>query len=206
MKITNIEDLKNIPEGITELDISGLGLTTLPKLPQGLTILKCGFNQLTSLYNLAMVQRTEGPDAGIKDARVFCNLPQGLTELDCRNNDLTSLDNLPSSLTKLYCDRNELTSLDTLPQGLTVLHCYDNKLTSLDNLPQGLTVLFCNNNKLTSLDIANCDKLKYLIYKNNKFPEEMETILNNYNLTIQEKINKLIEGCLIPYDNSFVLK
>jgi len=40
---------------------------------------------------------------------------------------------------------------------------------------------------------------------NNNFPEEMRTILKN-NLTIKEKINKLIEGCLIPNDNSYVLK
>jgi len=34
----------------------------------------------------------------------------------------------------------------------------------------------------------------------------MTTILDDKDLTIQEKIDKLIEGCLIPYDNSFVLK
>ena len=124
MKIRKIEDLKNIPEGITELDISGLGLTTLPKLPQ--------------------------------------------------------------SLTKLICSSNQL--------------------TSLDNLPQSLTILNCGINKLTSLDIANCNELEYLVYNNNNFPKEMETILDDKDLTIQEKIDKLIEGCLIPNDNSFVLK
>jgi len=34
----------------------------------------------------------------------------------------------------------------------------------------------------------------------------MVTILDDEDLTIQEKIDMLIEGCLIPYDNSFVLK
>jgi len=295
MKIKNIEDLKNIPEGITELDISGLELITLPILPQSLTKLVCYGNKLTSLNGLAMVQRTEGnslarvqrtkgpdavnslamgpegPDAVKKDARVFCslpqnlttlvcwsneltsldNLPQGLTSLYCGENQLTSLDNLPSGLTKLDCYKNKLTSLDNLPSGLTSLYCYKNKLTSLDNLPQGLTKLYCSynqltslynlpsgltnlycsnneltslynfpqgltelictdnqltslynlpsgltnlycsNNELTSLDIANCDKLEVLDCMNNNFPEEMETILDDEDLTIQEKINKL---------------
>jgi len=78
-------------------------------------------------------------------------------------------------------------------------------------LPSGLTRLDCSHNQLTSVDIANCDKLEYLYCIDNNFPEEMQTILNKNNLnknnlTIKEKINKLIEGCLIPYDNSFVLK
>jgi len=34
----------------------------------------------------------------------------------------------------------------------------------------------------------------------------MKKILDDEDLIIQEKINKLIEGCLIPYNNSFVLK
>ena len=244
MKITKIEDLNNILEGITELDISSLGLTTLPKLAMG----------------------PEGPDAVKKDARVFCSLPQSLTGLYCWNNKLTSLDNLPSGLTILICSNNELTILDNLPQSLTRLICSDNKLTSLDNLPQGLTRLFCgknnlkslnnlpqgliillcshnkltilnnlptslkhlncshnkltilnnlpqsltklkcSNNNLIILDIENCNDLGYFCCNDNNFPEEMVTILDDEDLTIQEKINKLIEECLIPNDNSFVLK
>jgi len=184
MKITKIEDLNNIPEGITELDISDLGLTNLPNLAMG----------------------PKGPDAVKKDACVFCSLPQSLTKLNCQWNQLTSLDNLPQGLTILVCWDNELTSLENLPNGLTKLICSHNKLTSLDNLPQGLTALNCSYNQLTSLDIANCDKLEYLNCRDNNFPEEMQIILNNNKLSIQEKINKLIDGCLIPYDNSFILK
>jgi len=197
--MNKLTSLDNLPQGLTKLDCSDNQLTSLYNLPQGLTKLDCSDNNLINLDNLAMVQRTEGPDAvnslarvpkgpdaGIKDACVFCNLPQSLTYLDC--------------------SKNQLTSLDNLPQGLTELRCSNNKLTSLDNLPQSLTKLICWNNQLTSLDIANCHKLEYLNCGDNNFPEEMETILNNNNLTIQEKINKLIDGCLIPYDNSFVLK
>ena len=90
------------------------------------------------------------------------------------------------------------------PVSYTHLDVY--KRQSLDNLPNCLTALVCYNNKLTSLDIANCDELEILECNNNNFPEEMVTILGDEDLTIQEKINKLIEGCLIPYDNSFVLK
>jgi len=34
----------------------------------------------------------------------------------------------------------------------------------------------------------------------------MQTILDNEDLLLQEKINMLIERCLIPNDNSFILK
>ena len=49
MKIDNIEELNNIPEGTTELNISCLGLKTLPKLPQSLKILIC-WNYLLFCY------------------------------------------------------------------------------------------------------------------------------------------------------------
>ena len=119
---------------------------------------------------------------------------------------IEDLNNIPEGITELDISRLGLTTLPILPQGLTYLNCSSNKLTSLDNLPSGLTVLYCSRNQLTSLDIANCDKLKHIFYSYNNFPEEIAIILADKDLTIQEKINKLIEGCLIPYDNSFVLK
>ena len=119
---------------------------------------------------------------------------------------IEDLNNIPEGITELDISRLGLTTLPSLPQSLTRLNCSNNELTSLDNLPQSLIKLVCYDNKLTSLDIANCNELEYLSCKDNNFPKEMETILDDKDLTIQEKIDKLIEGCLIPYDNSFVLK
>jgi len=34
----------------------------------------------------------------------------------------------------------------------------------------------------------------------------MDTILCNFKLSVKKRVDMLIEGCLIPYDNSFVLK
>jgi hypothetical protein len=63
------------------LNLSNLGLTELPELPAGLTLLYCSNNQLTTL-----------PDT----------LPAGLTTLYCFVNQLTTLpDTLPASLISL---------------------------------------------------------------------------------------------------------
>ena len=73
-------------------------------------------------------------------------------------------------------------------------------------MPQSLTCLHCVNNQLTSLDIAHCYDLQELKVEYNNFPEEMVTILGDEDLTIQEKINKLIDECLIPKVIPYVLK
>ena len=119
---------------------------------------------------------------------------------------IEDLNNIPEGITELYISDLGLTILPKLAQSLTGLYCWDNELTSLDNLPSDLTYLNCYSNKLTSLDIAHCIKLERLHCINNNFIEEIQVIINNNDLTTQDKIIKLIDGCLIPYDNSFVLK
>ena len=69
---------------VTKLECDGNQLTTLPELPDNLTVLYCGRNKLTSLPIL----------------------PANLSEIDCRNNQLTTLPELPASLFKLDCRDN----------------------------------------------------------------------------------------------------
>ena len=75
----------------TVLDLSGLQLTKLPKIPSNCSHLKCSTNQLTTLPELPMC-----------------------TTLDCYNNQLTTLPELPMCTT-LDCHNNQLTTLPELP-------------------------------------------------------------------------------------------
>ena len=72
-----------------ELDLSNLGLTELPLLPDRLQVLYCGYNQLTELPPL----------------------PNTLQELYCNGNQLTEIPTLPDTLVRLYCYGNQLTEL-----------------------------------------------------------------------------------------------
>ena len=122
-----LERIRNCVDG--EVDLSMLGLTELPPLPEGLEHLTCSFNRLTTLPKL----------------------PQSLRSLYCAHNQLTSLPTLPPFLEYLHCQLNQLTSLPTLPPSLLTLVCHTNRLTSLPELPSILDILRCGNNQLTSL-------------------------------------------------------
>ena len=78
------------PESQQPLNLSFLGLTSLPPLPSGLTGLDCGYNNLSS---------------------PLPPLPVTLTYLFCSHNRLTSLPSLPIHITHLKCEHNLLTTL-----------------------------------------------------------------------------------------------
>ena len=67
-----------------ELDLSNLNLKSLPKIPEGITILKCNNNKISYIGDL----------------------PESLLELYCSDNKLTILENLPKNLVKLECKNN----------------------------------------------------------------------------------------------------
>ena len=69
------------------LDLSSMGLTELPHLPDGLKVLYCYGNQLTELPHL----------------------PDELETLWCYNNQLTELPHLPDGLYRFYCSNNPIT-------------------------------------------------------------------------------------------------
>ena len=95
----------------TSLNLSKLGLTSLPPLPATLRFLDCYYNQLTSLRSL----------------------PATLEMLDCSGNQLTSLPPLPATLRVLDCYNNQLTSLRSLPVTLQRLFCWGNKFPNRNN-------------------------------------------------------------------------
>ena len=108
------------------LDLSGLNLKELPKLPMGVRQLNCANNELESL-----------PD-----------LPDSLIWLNCSNNQLQSLPQPPEGLKELYCKGNQLQSLPQLPEGLVVLECNDNEIMCLPVLPSSLSSLTISVSKL----------------------------------------------------------
>ena len=125
------------------LDISNMGLSSLPELPTTLTTLDCSRNALTYLPPL----------------------PLSLTRLYCSENKLTSLPTLPQTLIGLFCSQNQLTSLPALPSTLTKLWCLGNTLTSLPELPN-LCQLHCSHNQLTTLPPLPFGMLLFAIYEN----------------------------------------
>jgi Leucine-rich repeat (LRR) protein len=112
------------------LDVAGLGIHSLPLLPDNLKELICYSTCLTSLPPL----------------------PNGLQKLSCSNTKLTSLPPLPNGLTILECQNTPITSLPPLPNSLKELVCYNTLLTSLPPLPYGLEALWCFNTKLPERD------------------------------------------------------
>ena len=147
------------------LDLSKLGLTELPPLPDDLIVLRCELNELTSLPTLP--SSLQVLHCHQNQLSFLPKLPPLLESLSCSNNHLTSLPFLPSSLKQLVCMRNHLTTLPYLPlflqelsfdnndithlptlPTLTSLSCCRNLLTSLTSLPHGLTSLFCFANPL----------------------------------------------------------
>ena len=99
--------------GITEINLSNLGLTSIEGIQffSDLTDLNCTSNHLTSISEL----------------------PIGLNSFNCSVNNLTSLPELPEELLYLYCNNNNLTSLPELSQNLFSLISYNNPIVCVTN-------------------------------------------------------------------------
>ena len=131
---------------VTELNLSGLGLTSLEGLEAfpNLQILDCSRNSLTQLdvsHNPALVQ------------------------LHCANNQLTALDLAANlNLESLNCNFNKIGQLDlTGHNKLIALYCEMNQMSSLTlSGCTELKTLYCRNNELTKLDLADNTKLEFI--------------------------------------------
>ena len=138
----NLFDKNIIPDDCINFIGDECKLDKLPKLPDGLEVLSCRYNNLTELPEL----------------------PVGLEVLYCDNNNIIELPELPVRLRRLYCYDNKITKLPVLPNGLKFLSCCDNNITELPELPNSLTELYCYNNpiKYITLDIYSIMKRIYL--------------------------------------------
>lgn len=96
-----------------ELNLSGINLSSLPKLPHHIENLRVDHNQLTELIEL----------------------PASLKTLHATHNLLKALPALPDTLEELYVDHNQLKVLSEIPASLNVLCAEANPLTHLPTLP-----------------------------------------------------------------------
>ena len=173
---------------IETLDLSGLGLKTVPPLPDGLRTLNCENNLLETLgedYDalpdtLIMLDCGNNRLTGLPDP-----LPPYLFTLDCENNRLTRLPAvLPDTIERLCVDYNQITELPAaLPAALEMLSADNNLLTELPAaLPATLRSLYVSYNRLTRLPPSLPPRLTSLSVNNNliteftEFPPEVEVL------------------------------
>ncbi len=160
-----------------------------------LTILYCGFNQLTSLdvtnnpkieqlrcagnnlNSLDVSKNTELIEFEAYNNRLssidVSNNPE-LEYIDLTNNQIKSIDvSKNKSLRSFFIDMNLLTELNPSNNlELVRITCSDNKLTSIDvTNNQKLTKLNISGNSIVEIDLGNNPKLKHLICNKNKISE-----------------------------------
>ena len=159
------------------LDLSNLGLKTLPPLPAGLRVLNCSNNLLETLdgllpRTLIMLDCGNNRLTGLPDP-----LPPYLYTLDCENNRLTRLPEvMPDRITRLCMDYNQITELPAaLPSALEMLSVDNNLLTELPAaLPAELRLLYANKNRLTHLPAVLPRGLTSLMVSDNQITEFTE--------------------------------
>ena len=160
-----------------------------------LTILYCGFNQLTSLdvtnnpkieqlrcagnnlNSLDVSKNTELIEFEAYNNRLssidVSNNPE-LEYIDLTNNQIKSIDvSKNKSLRSFFIDMNLLTELNPSNNlELVRITCSDNKLTSIDvTNNQKLTKLNISGNSIVEIDLGNNPELKHLICNKNKISE-----------------------------------
>jgi hypothetical protein len=132
--------------GVTSLDISGLGISNLTGIQDfaALQTLICESNLLTGSLDLSMLTN--------------------LTSINVFNNQLTSLNFTGLNLTYLACDQNQISSLNVSAlTNLQTFYCATNLLTSIDvSGLANLTLFECGNNPLLSnVDVRGCNFSSY---------------------------------------------
>jgi len=160
-----------------------------------LTILYCGFNQLTSLdvTNNPKIEQLRCAGNNLNSLDVSKNTE--LIEFEAYNNRLSSID-VSNNLELEYIDltnnqiksidvsnnpeldyidltNNQIKSIDVSKNlELERITCSDNKLTSIDvTNNQKLTTLNISGNSIVKIDLGNNPELKHLICNKNKISE-----------------------------------
>lgn len=139
-----------------------------------LTILYCGFNQLTSLdvTNNPKIEQLRCAGNNLNSLDVSKNTE--LIEFEAYNNRLSSIDvsNNPE-LEYIDLTNNQIKSIDVSKNlELERITCSDNKLTSIDvTNNQKLTTLNISGNSIVKIDLGNNPELKHLICNKNKISE-----------------------------------
>jgi Leucine-rich repeat (LRR) protein len=136
------------------LNLSNLGLTSLPEIPDGVRKLYIHRNKLTELpanlpNSLLEIVAEMNELVSIPDT-----LPDSISVLGLGKNRLQSLpEKLPANLRRLYASENELKYLPKmLPPKLEIMYISDNRITRLPEfMPDTVRIITCRNNPLKSL-------------------------------------------------------
>lgn len=146
-----------------ELNLDGLGLTELPKIPDYCIALNCMNNNLTKLPLLPNCKRL---NCSMNMIEELPDLPE-CEELICHHNELVAVPNIPKCK-RLRCDNNKIFRFGAVVS-IEHMNCSFNQLRVLPPLPK-CKYLICNNNLLAMLPylpvcetiLCNDNKLKYI--------------------------------------------
>lgn len=190
----------SIPKRITELTLTGLGLTG--KLEVGsltdLAYLDCSYNQLTEVGSLTGLTYLNCSDNQLTGTLEVSGLAS-LRFLNCSNNQLEALKVTGlTSLGILYCSNNQLKSLKmTGLTSLSLLNCSLNQLDSLNVTGlTNLSELNCSSNQLDSLNVAGLTGLNQLYCFSNQLVSLDVTGLSS--LSILECGDNRLESLDVP--------
>uniref|UniRef100_A0A6C0JX15 Leucine-rich repeat protein n=1 Tax=viral metagenome TaxID=1070528 RepID=A0A6C0JX15_9ZZZZ len=170
---TILDILDNYPYDIREINLSGMGLYSIPSLER--------FSMLVRL-NISNNNLTILPE-----------LPPSLMHLNCSENNITEIFILPDGLLSLNCNNNLLVKIHMVPHTLETLECKYNHLRTLPNL-KNIKQLFCDHNELWHIPKPNV--LEYISCKNNS---ENVSEYNERTL-VMERVNQKIldvEGIIV---------
>lgn len=151
---------QNKVRGVTELDLSGYGLTDLTGLEhfQSLETLDLSGNQLIDVAVLENLRYLKTLDLSFNQLEQIPDLPETLESLDLEGNDVNDLAFLPESdtLTTLNMRDNDVDSLNVLPErtpNVTHLNIRGNAVASVEPLRDMTELVDVNlrDNRITDL-------------------------------------------------------
>ncbi|WP_070328520.1 CotH kinase family protein [Exiguobacterium aurantiacum] len=151
---------QNKVRGVTELDLSGYGLTDLAGLEhfQSLETLNLSGNQLTDVTVLENLRYLKTLDLSFNQLKQIPELPETLESLDLEGNDVSDLAFLPESdtLTTLNVRDNDIDALDVLPErtpNVTYLNIRGNAVASVEPLRDMAALIDVNlrDNRITDM-------------------------------------------------------
>ncbi len=181
--LERIEECHRSRSALTALDLSGLGLDTIPEEAFDLTWLEtldCNDNQISDLSGLRHLPQLRVLNCNlnqVSDLSALRHVPQ-LQTLECSSNpisDLSALRHVPQ-LQALYCWSNQISDLSALrhvPQ-LQTLDCSSNPisdLSALRHVPQ-LQALDCSSNQISDLSaLRHVPQLQTLYCSSNQISD-----------------------------------
>lgn len=144
LKLEYLPSLKRFSK-LKLLDISNNQLHHLPELPEGLDVLYCHRNQLTSLRNVPSTVTILMADCN-KLKRISSEEIPSVKYLCVAQNQIERIVGFPQRLEYFYACANEFNSLPPFPDTLTTINVSDNDLVELPTLPPFLWKLYCDRN------------------------------------------------------------